>query len=69
MRMSALPTGTAGPGNQLKTQEDIDEMLRMSKLGYSPVLDESTGQVFYSAPVDRERQLREAMQGKLMRGD
>jgi len=68
-KISASQEGAAGPGNQLKTQEDIDEMLRMSKLGYTPVLDESTGRLFYSAPVDREQQLREAMQGNLMPGD
>ena len=68
-KMSASQEATAGPGNQLKTQEDIDEMLRMSKLGYTPVLDESTGRLFYSAPVDREQQLREAMQGKLVPGE
>ena len=68
-KMSAPQKGTAGPGNQLKTQEDIDEMLRMSRLGYTPVLDESTGRLFYSAPVDREQQLRDAMQGKSLPGN
>ena len=63
-KFSAPRNGLTGPGNQLKTQEDIDEMLRMSRLGYTPVLDESTGQVFYSAPVGREQQLRNAIQGK-----
>ena len=48
-------------GSRISTQEDIDELIRMSKLGYTPVLDAATGQVFYSAPVDREQQLRDAM--------
>lgn len=61
-RISASSEPAAAPGIQLKTQEDIDELIRMSKLGYTPVLDETTGQIFYSAPVDREQQLREAMQ-------
>ena len=60
---------TPEQGNPLRTQEDIDELIRMSKLGYVPVLDESTGRIFYSAPVDHEEQLREAMQVQLLQGD
>ncbi|MEI8312926.1 MAG: hypothetical protein WCH98_19430 [Verrucomicrobiota bacterium] len=60
---------TPEQGNPLRTQEDIDELLRMSKLGYVPVLDESTGRIFYSAPVETEEQLREVMQGQLIQGE
>ena len=61
-RIAAFSEPAAAPVIQLKTQEDIDELIRMSKLGYTPVLDEATGQIFFSAPVDREQQLRDAMQ-------
>ncbi len=61
-KISASPEPSADRGVQIKTQEDINELIRMSKLGYTPVLDEATGQIFYSAPVDREQQLRDAMQ-------
>ena len=65
-KLSDAPEPPAAPGVQIKTQEDIDEMIRMSKLGYSPVLDEATGQIFYSPPGDREQQLRDAMQGDVI---
>lgn len=49
--------------------QEMEEIARMSKLGYLPVLDENTGQILYYPPQDREQQLRETMQEKAPNGN
>lgn len=52
----------------LSSQEEVDEALRMMKMGYVVVFDEATGKCHFAEPVDREELLRNIKREEFLSG-